>query len=757
MELALIICVLLSAVFLLIAAALSFRWLGRDTHAGTRLLLITLLSLLSVASLRLPTYLDDGLQLVDIPLSSLVDALQTLGTSKNMEDIVSETRQMMQALAAERQLTAEALASWTKSFITYAILQYAAVLLMCGFAIIRVISSLLQRFWLGITWRPVFFFSELTEESLLMAGSIQRALENSGRRAKLCFCCKGDERDTLPAAAWDKAGLKNPILLSDGLSHRRFPRFSACVNCILCSSDEHANLTLLSRLLEEGHRIRPLRRREMKYFIFAQSRHAEQAVDMLTARYILPEEPGRGSRKARRRNCNRVICMLNPKENLAVHVLDQIPLHEYAAPTPAGGWKLNILIAGSTPLAERFLRNAYAVGQMLDCTLSITLADPEAEQLRAELLRSAPMLRRPELPVVQSCGELHFRTIDSYAAVADEDLVRDKQYILLAGEDDKANLRAARRIHMLVDRQKLTDPWRRKEKVAIVYTVEEADLNGLCRQMDAQTAAEGYEPCVLRALGSREAQNHVDVLFGHELLRKGFLLEEAYSGMERLSVPALQEKFVSFMNRAYDRRSSVSAVLHLKYRQSVMDKLGDAAAETALTCLEHRRWNAFMIMSGFMLPDQAELESYFYQGEATQRELQLRLHPCLVPSKPVFTRELWNDSVPAEDELDQLSRDLQRMRVQSLRQIFGRHGQSAKIPQQVKQSDKAALKAAAQRLPDPADARRAGRIAGHLFTDYKEFDLEIIRYTREILRRAADPEMISALRLFWMEGRKKHV
>lgn len=758
------------------AFVLTFYRFHRKHLSALRLGAITILVAFSVMVIRLPLLTQEGEKPFNAFLHSILLAFDTISTDEDLPGVIdSGVRYIMESPAAATTPSADpaddasveddgpALAATDAPlphfYAHYVTLQCIVAPLLCGFALIKSLSLMLAKSRLMCCTKPVFFFSRLTDESMILARSILDSMADSASRGRksrpvlLCFIHANQELSPATESMWQELRQLGAIRLKDSLSCRVFPRLAPSVNCILCDQDEENNLHDLIRLLEESRdlprRCRPLRKRSMKYFIFAQSRQAEQVIDSLSNEHITNEA-----------TCtNRIICMLNPKENLAVHILDAIPLHSYAAKNPDGSSRLNILIAGSTPLADRFLRNAYACGQMHGCSLSITLADMEAEDYEQRLLSSAPLLRRRELPVVSCNGPISFVPLTHPEAVADEELLREADYILIAFDDDETNARCARRIRTIIERQKLTDARRAEQKVAIVYAVEDIALHLMCRHIDVQGPAGHYTPCTMEPVGSRARQNHTDVLFGHELLRRAFFMDKAYGAepdprLDENGIRSLQSDFVRFMNSAYQRRSSVATALHLAYRAHVRGQFPGnlTAADEILAEAEHRRWSAYMIMAGYMPPTPEQLEAYFYQGSATHKNEALKLHPCITPSIIEGTPELWDLTTPAIDPLDELSRTLHRMAASRLHDIMKRSGLSCPAPESITQRMQPSLLEQTGQIADPAEREKAKALARVLFRNYKRLDLNIISKTDSILRLASDPDILDALRLFWLEG-----
>lgn len=756
------ILIYLTLSFLCLAAAVTLTLLQRfrrEQLSPLQLTTITLLALASVLIIRMPVFWQTGEGVLTAFIHSLINAVNTIAMGGDLNGAIKNGAEYITGsnLAQGLKSTSDLL---PHLYAFYIVLQALATPVLCGYALFKTLSLALSRVVLMLCHDPVFLFSRLSEESLLLARSILHSVRQSEerglkpRKLLLCFIHTGAELSPTAESMWQELRHQGAIRIRESLSHKLFPRSAPSVNCILCDPNEQHNLHELIGLLEGPQSIetrRFTRKATVRYFVYAQSRQAEQVIDSLAGTHIKSDADCR----------NKIICMLNPKENLAVDILDTTPLYRYVARDEHGERRLNILIAGSTLLADRFLRNAYACGQMHDCKLSVTVAATDAKAFRERLFTSAPMLQQADSPVISMNGPIRFVTIADPLNITDEELLREADYIMVAFASDEENVRCARRIRTVIERQKLTDPRRAAQPVAIVYAVEDAALHLLCQRIDTAAAGGNYVPCTMMPAGSRERQNDSDVLFGHALLRRAFFLDKAYDPNDTLAAPdldqegvvRLQDEFIHFMNSAYNRRSSVATALHLAYREATYRELPDDPGKTAklLAEAEHRRWCAYMIMSGFIPPTLQQLEAYFYRGKASHKNEALKLHPCIVPDVIEPTGALWDMTKPVTGPLDQVSRTLHTLTARRLHEILSRHGLPCPAPDALKQED---VQDEVARIPDPEDKERARKLYDALFKNYKRIDIDIVSKTDRILQLASDPEILDALRLFWLEGGK---
>lgn len=735
----------------------------------------------------MPLFLHWGESASNSILHSLVDALQTISLGTSIPETVE---------AGVLIIDGKAMKSFADTFgqsrfyATYVIVQYALGLILCGVAVLKTISSGLQRQWLRfLCVRPVFYLSHLSEETLLLAKSIEKEARSQKKRIAICFASASEETISSLAQSWNAAGLKNAICFNDNINGSILPKMASSINYILFSADENESIDCLNGLLKE-HEKKHLRNPHIKYFIVAHSRNAERIIDGISNLYKNTDQ-------------NQMICLINPVHNLVMNILNQYPLYQ-SVPTkdkentePTGiasdsspfedkeKKELNIVIAGASPLAEQFLRNAYACGQMANQNLSITLVDPEAERLKKELLCSCPVLKNGPIELLEACGDLCFEEISVPAEVADIKYVGKANYILLAFEDDAENIQAARRIRRIIEQQKLTDESRREVPVQIIYSVKNRTLSEICKTTNGETVTELYTPCTMIPVGNLEQMYSVDMFFYHELLVKAFLLDCAYAknfpgddkrkenskadadtNIEanqdvdvKINIPELKAQYVAFLRGIRygasidnaDKCSSLAAALHSNYYDEAMgeEKPANERIKDLLAHTEHRRWVAYMIMSGQQPPTSEQLDSYFFTEKYSHKNAALYLHPCMRVSATGTAANLWTDEEVA-DGLDMLSRTNHAKVVAELKKLLEGTSECAMLDG-LTPNQKERIEEAAEKLLDQAKGKKAMRLAKALFTDYKAFDGYIVGRTKDILKLAGNKELSDALRLFWLE------
>ena len=678
--------ILISAVLLGLAAwwAVNGIWSGRS--AARRYALAPVFVVLSIMVLRYPLYycgyageyVAEGW--IAGGLHGIVSGLQTIGLNESLSELMDRSAKL---------LDGSTVTCW--AYNVYTSLQYALALPICGASVIGAILRFGVWAQLAVTTRPVYFFSALTEEAVIFAESIDKSMHAGGGKDPLiCFCVPADEHKA--TLCWQRARDFGAVALRQKLTAHSFPKRAGHVTCVLCSADENENVKDLARLLREEEVSGNIRNgKTVRHFVFAGSSWAEQAVDALGA--SCGEDP------------HRMVFMLNPRESLAAHILSEHPLHAYCGQKEDGTPRLNVLVVGSTPLADWFLRTAYACGQLCGCELSITLADQDAQACRERLLLDAPMLDREAHPLVRDCGALRFVQLQHRGEAADAALLKEMDYVFLALEEDEENIMLAGRIASVINRQKLTDERRAGQRVAVVYTVQDAGLGRICDALTAKEQTGTALPCERIPVGDRESRCQVSVLLEDTLLHRAFFVNEAYcrrlNKVTTEKPEALLEKYFSFMKNAYNRRSSMACALQMGYYAGLL-RGGNGAAD-ALADAEHRRWSAYTMMDGYQEPTHEELKAYLYRGGNSHRSKELKLHPCLVTGRT-------NDFERLRDDLDCM--------------LLERIGH-----------------------PEAGDDVQKMQKAMH--TDYRAKDAEILSSAEEIMRMAEDSEITQVLRHFW--------
>lgn len=754
---------LVSLLLLLTAVGLIISWLRKGDLSGRDLLAISALTLTSIALIRLPVDPIGG-DFITRLMNCILRGMQTVALEENLSDIVDEIHLAlagyMKLILPEGLQGAEAL-DWLRStaartfrgtsYAIYASVQYVLAPVICGLALVEVLGNLVGGLRERWCHRPVYVFSQLNKESLLLAESIA----NTREHALICFFDASQEQQSEYRARLRQI---DAIVHEDEVQHRLFPRHSPCVTCLVSTGNEGENLNTLSRLLEEGCKDRPGRR--LKYFVLAHSIQAEHLTDRLAKQYIA---------KAEYPQDVRLICMINPEENLVGHILMQHPLHESAG-TSGKSRRLNVLILGSGHLAEHMLRNVFASGQMIGCSLSITVAAKEHEAFQARMEAAVPMLLQQDTDLMKELGGIAFTGLASPAAAGSLAADKEFDYILCALDSDADNIRAARQLRIRIDQQKLeaaAQPKpgpRAQQPVTILCVVKDPSMNALCASAESPVwdyGAPAYTPCGLYPVGSNAEQYSADVIFSNELMHRGFFVDRAYSGKlaayDNGGKPdSMMDDFIGFMNSAYNRRSSIAGALQIPYRSSVLSAGADGKVSPKtvqqLAQAEHRRWTAYTIMDGFTRPTDDQMKALLFRGNSNTKDVGLLLHPCLVRSGAVPLNDPFTEPMAEPDELELVSLTIHELILDRVKAIFEANGlDAAKLTRTENQSaddHKEDLLKEAGKLQG-ATKELALKMIRKLYNNFRSSDFTIVQDTGRIVT-AADAHR-ETLEAFWQD------
>ena len=141
-------------------------------------------------------------------------------------------------------------------------------------------------------------------------------------------------------------------------------------------------------------------------------------------------------------------------------------------------------------------------------------------------------------------------------------------------------------------------------------------------------------------------------LFGTKIMKRALNVHAFYyrGTHERAS---WEEIRASFENNVYNMESSMRCALSVRYKLGAAGvgkecenpgeeffrrvfAVGEQTENLAyiLSDLEHLSWCAYMVINGWDLPTDSELEEYAFTGENDFKEIERRLHPCLRASRP---------------------------------------------------------------------------------------------------------------------------
>ena len=402
-------------------------------------------------------------------------------------------------------------------------------------------------------------------------------------------------------------------------------------------------------------------------------------------------------------------------------VLRQLVDHPLFVPLLGGGYHdLEVLVIGSGTLAEEYICQSAWCGQMLDpntqqhmpFTIRVFAETPEDK----ERIQQAVRRRMPVLFSAESGGIVRFE-FDSICpdhAAFFKELERRCGAVstaVICLEDSDLSRRTALALKLYFDRRELA----RKRQVSLLCFTS---FQGI-----AQTFSQsGSTGCQIHPFGMLEERYSLRQVFLEDLLYYTVCMNNAYSQTDDED----REEMRALLRSSYRLNSSLSSAIHFTYKLfsagallSEQDlpaeesscasrfNVQDAALMDRIAWLEHIRWCAYLWSQGYRAPTPAELRQIVANctDAFDHKSLPLRLHPCLVHSRPGSAfrdnSSLWDTATPAQleqlDPLDRLSFSMDAL----ARKFYAQRGLPLERPD--------------------------GRLQRGLRTDFKEYDYRMVQ------------------------------
>ena len=631
--------------------------------------------------------------------NSMIHALQTFSMDEDYTQYILNGKDMMRSIAGESSF-------WVKFYGVYAFVLNVIAPIAGGAIIFEILTSIFPKIKLKLTyaavWKDKYFFSELNERSLALARSIREKYQNKLLRPVFVFTdAYVDDENEESAELLLDAKLLGSICLRDDISHipkntfgRRF--------FFLIDEDEMSNHVALSDLSDQ-YNYKYLKKADILLFsqedIYAQIE--ERILNKLKTRYGIDDED------------MPIITNIQCYRNLVTDFLVKLPLYEPVIDRKKNGEPvdLNVTVLGTGYIGMEMILNTYWMGQMLDCKLNINVISKEKEEDFYKKLDSInPDIYKTTVEgdgilIKNRKGEkcdvyctLKYHKADlkvqDIAALLEntgkngKKLV-DTDYFMVALGTDKENIHIADKIRQTVGAHHLNEDSGHKTIVAyVVYDTKLAhDMNS--KSAFDYSPSDGYD-VIMKAIGDLEEVYSFKNVFMPQYSAEVFKMNNFYNNTavkemkselsgDRMARISKQQKRIK---DEYSYRSSLARYMHLKYKvfsagcfeKSVFDFGGNtedpeylemqkAAAEDyqkkihgkehdvallhRLAWLEHRRWNAFLRICGFRHTNKY-LE--YYDKLGTHKNLDLRLHPCLVECDELGMRAEFDENGVVIDE-----------------------------------------------------------------------------------------------------------
>lgn len=347
---------------------------------------------------------------------------------------------------------------------------------------------------------------------------------------------------------------------------------------------------------------------------------------------------------------------------VVAELLNRYPLYQYIQDRPSGK-VLNIVLAGESDISEEFFKSLFSCVQMWDVGLRFYVFKKDVESYTAELFKRMPALLRGSEVFI--CGEKKVctdtRSEDENQMLFDRPLAEIyfeplekptifdlknglKKYFpdfsetspstyFFAGENTEEYYRL---VGELLQELPTDRP------IFIGYGSERGDGIELY-SIDAENENITLAPFVLHGRKDQRERK-----FQLDIFKQAFRVHLYFSRRFNERKP-FREVRMEFENSPYAIDSSMRSVLSIPYKFAALglekeenrveryyDLLfgenKDEELLRRLMYLEHRSWNAFMIVQGYRPPTERELEEFFYTGKLKHVNKVKKLHPLIVDS-----------------------------------------------------------------------------------------------------------------------------
>lgn len=288
---------------------------------------------------------------------------------------------------------------------------------------------------------------------------------------------------------------------------------------------------------------------------------------------------------------------------------------------------IQLLVIGNSPLSKEVVRIATWCGQMQNHDLSIDYFCTDKDIVKAEFDFLYPELSK-------SC-KVNFHELKNPDTIRDIENY-NPSYIVVAMDDEMQNLKMAIELSTLYKRKEL-------EEDSIIPQICFWNPGSNLDKELSELKDNKNNPYNLRPFGGLNEQYNSENIFNSSLDQLGYKVHEYYT---KLYEPDKDEKEIKkdYYKSEYNRKSSVAAALHNKYKLEDLRLLGketDSKSDLAKTFedlefknlmlrLEHRRWSAYFRANGYKQITPEDLKKYIESGKLIKHVSEpLKLHACL--------------------------------------------------------------------------------------------------------------------------------
>ena len=633
---------------------------------------------------------NEGLHWFEGFLNSMVHTLQTFSLDEEYTETILIIKEFF-----EDEIGSDILAGF---FGAYTAFLNVFAPIIGGAFLLGILTSVFPRFRLGLKpFRKKYIFSELNERAVVFAEDIVREAINEKKKSGRLFF-------RLPVIVFTDVYVSNDDETGSELLQRANEMGAICIKndiltmtfrrtkelfFILLDDDEMSNLHTLTTLTTEKEK-----------------RWNENC---LTHIYVFSniEETGTLIRQIYKKNelKNVIVKVVREYSSIVHNLLHDVPLYSpLLAKYPqsySGEKELSVTIIGGGLIGTEAFLATYWCGQMLDCKLTINVVTKQVDEfvtkinnINPEVLltgvvdgieseKSKELLRIYPNREIYSAHYANFNFIniksDQYEifenlTARDESGIAllDSDYFIIALGADELNMSIAKEISRKITLDIMDKSLVRKPVVA--YSLYDSNIKEVVNSYN--TTKDSVYLYAFAAM--RDVYSCANIFMNN--------VGEAAFNFSNIHTKKDMEKF---LKDEYGWRSSIARIIHRPYKiyslgliEPIKDResLGtitetendnyiriinsdlpdDIVNSLKLAWLEHRRWNAFLRINGFVSPTEEQLEKYAYSdpdNDVKHKNLDLKLHPCIVESTETFniTDEDWDDlNYTNNNKLDRL-------------------------------------------------------------------------------------------------------
>ena len=612
--------------------------------------------------------------------NSMIHALQTFSMDEDYTEYVFAGKRMMAEISGNNSGAVAFYGIYSFALNVLAPIAGGAII----FEILTGIFPRLRLFFLYLAFfKDKYFFSELNERSLALAKSIVGENKRKILAPVIIFTDTYiDDEDEKDSEMLVEAKLLGSVCVRDDISHISKNRYGKRTY-ILIDDDEMENLQTLTNLSDEFN-YPYLKSAEIVLFsqndVYTQVEKKVREKLVWQYGFDVNELP--------------TVIPVQCYKNLVNNLFVDMPLYEPLVGKKRdenNSLDLNVTVLGMGFVGTEAVLSAYWMGQMLDCRLNITVISKEDREcffgkisrINPDIIRTATdgdsiLVYNKNGDVAEKYCSLRYFQQDvdfvssnqlSKIEVQEGKTVLDTDYFVVALGSDEENLSVANKLCQLVGAYHLSKD--ESLKTVIAYAIYNSSLcNDLNRSNLFSYNGKGTNDIVMKAFGSLENVYSVNNVFMPEHSAIAFVMNNFYDNAMKTPIAtvnkqrnARNKKYQKRIKDEYAYQASIARGMHLKYKMfscgliesSLFDygfendpgykqMLKNSAARYKalisgeghdlelmhrLAWLEHRRWNSFLRVNGFRYT--ADYMKY-YQRLSTHKNLELKLHPCLVES-----------------------------------------------------------------------------------------------------------------------------